>query len=153
MGRMGGASSLDRSAPSTDRHGLIAPPVMRREAAVLLQLESRGKVDFNDPRMRGSRMMPLDLDGNDPYCGRFNSHCNICRVSGIPCGRPGIQHDPNEPTKPVSDLGLAKPEGRSGPFLRCRCSVCGRSAGGDGTSKPSSCEEGRTRQSASRSVP
>src|SRR5882757_10667890 len=62
------------------------------------------------------------------------------------------EHDPNEANKPASGPRAAKPERCRGPFLCGRRSNCSGSAGRDRTFEPSSCEEGRARQSASRPV-
>src|ERR1700745_3377792 len=52
------------------------------------------------------------------------------------------EDDPNEPTKPASDLRQAKPERSSAPSVCGRRSGRSRCAGSDGTSETPSCEEG-----------
>src|SRR6201999_2091176 len=80
----------------------------------------------------------------------------ICVADGSPCtatfvgdptfraGAPRCHHGLDEPTTPPSQIGKESPE-HVGKFLRFRRSGCGRSSGGDCTSKPTPCEEGRTR--------
>jgi hypothetical protein len=65
---------------------------------------------------RGSLTASLVAE-NDPCRGRFNSHCNICRVPDISGRRPRCEHDPNEPTTPPSDLlsGVTPKPRRSRP--------------------------------------